>query len=192
MLNKFYDNPMAEPDLSCVDEMEEPQMWAPFYTTLIAPKLITLAMEDKKALALPGLWLGLPVLILLIAFLNLTFAPFVRRMDGRGATDTSGARLFVWLAATASLLTLCLFGAAFAATAEAGEMLMLFGLAPLAKYAAWSGVIAGILGLIALIKTLRAHLDALLAFGTLIGFSLTGIAAVALSLFLLSWGLGPF
>ena len=28
MLNKFYDNPSAEPDLSCVDEMEEPQIWA--------------------------------------------------------------------------------------------------------------------------------------------------------------------
>lgn len=192
MLNKFYDDPTADPDLSCVDEMEEPKMWAPLFTTNIAPRLAGMMVEDKKSLALPGAWLGLSALTVLIAFLNLTFAPIGRRIDARQAAGTSGARFYAWLAATLSVVALCIFGAAFAATAEAAEMLLIFGLPPWASFGAWSGFFAGFLGLFTLIKTLRAHLDIRLPFGTMLGLSLTGIAAMALSLFLFVWGLGPF
>jgi hypothetical protein len=192
MLNKFYDNPTADPDLSCVEEMEEPQMWAPLYTTSIAPRMAGMMMTDKKSLALPGAWFGLSALIVLFAFLNLTFAPIGRLIDGRDAVDTSGARFFAWLAATLALIALCVIGAAFAATAEAAEMLLIFGLPPWAAYGAWSGFIAGIVGLYALIRTQRTHWETRLPFGTMLGLSLTGIAAIALSLFMLSWDLGPF
>jgi hypothetical protein len=192
MLNKFYDDPAAEPDLSCVDEMEEPQMWAGVYTTPIVPRLVAMMLEDKKTLAAPGLWLGLSALVTLIAFFNLTFAPIGRRIDKRQAVDTAGSRTFAWLAATLSVLTLCLFGGAFAVTADASKMMVIFGLVPWAKYAAWCGLLAGIFGLITLIKTQRTHWEARLPFGTMLGLSLTGLAALALSLFLLSWGLGPF
>ncbi|GAB4193559.1 MAG: hypothetical protein Tsb002_24140 [Wenzhouxiangellaceae bacterium] len=192
MMNKFFDNPTAPPDLSCVEEMEEPQMWAPMYTTTIAPMLGGMAVEDRKSLVLPGAWFGLTVLTALIAFLVLTFAPIGRRIDSRQAVDTSGARLFAWLAATLSVVTVAIFAAAFAAAAEASEMLLLFGLPSWAAFAAWGGVLAGIVGLIALIKTLRKHMADRLPFGTMLGLSLTGLAAVALSLFLVMWDLGPF
>jgi pimeloyl-ACP methyl ester carboxylesterase len=192
MLNKFYDNPTAEPDLSCVEEMEEPLIWAPFYTTAIAPRIAGMMVEDKKSLLLPGAWFGLSTLVVLIAFLNLTFAPIGRRIDRRRACDTSGARFYTWLSATLSVVALCIFGAAFAATAEAAEMLLIFGLVPWASFGAWSGFFAGIIGLFALVRIVQAHMAKRLPFGTLLGLSLTGLAAVALSLFMLLWGLGPF
>ena len=71
------------------------------------------------------------------------------------------------------------------------SLLVIFGLVPWAKVGAWSGLLAGLLGLITLIKTLRAHRENRLPFGTMLGLSLTGAAALALSLFLLSWDLGP-
>ena len=37
MLNLFYDDPVGEPDLGCVEEMEEPEIFAPLYTSDIAP-----------------------------------------------------------------------------------------------------------------------------------------------------------
>ncbi len=192
MMNKFYDDPTAPPDLSCVEEMEEPKMWAPMYTTTIAPVLGGMMVEDPQSMLLPGVWFGLPLVILLIAFLVLTFAPIGRRIDKRQPADTSGARFFAWLAATLSVVSVGLFGAAFAATAEASEMLVILGLVPWASYAAWIGLIAGVVGLIALIKTLRKHMADRLPFGTMLGLSLTGISAVAISLFMLLWDLGPF
>lgn len=191
MLNKFYDNPTEPPDLSCVEEMEEPQMWAPMYTTTIAPVLGGMMIEDRQSVALPGAWFGLSVLIALIAFMTLTFAPIGRWIDKRQAVDTSGARVFAWLAATLSLVAVGIFAAAFAASAEASEMLLLFGLPPWAVFAAWSGVLAGLVGLFALFKILRKHMVDRLPFGTMLGLSLTGLAAVALSLFLFMWDLGP-
>jgi len=56
MLNKFYDNPTAEPDLGCVNSMEEPQIYAPLYVTNIGPRLIGVYAEDKEKLALPAAW----------------------------------------------------------------------------------------------------------------------------------------
>jgi len=192
MLNKFYDNPGDKPDTSCIEDMEEPQMWAPMFTTLVAPKLMAIMVEDKKKLALPGLWLGLSALISLIAFLVLTFAPIVRIMDKTRVTDTGGARLFAWLAAALSVVSLCVFGAAVAATVDAGEMLVLLGLAPFAKFGAWAGLLAGIMGLMTVFKTLRTRLESSLPFSTWFGFCTTGIAAIALSLFMQFWDLGPW
>lgn len=89
LLNKFYDNPNSDPDLSCVDEMEEPQIWAPMFITGLAPRLMVLLAEDKKALAIPAAWAGLSVIITLLAFLHLTLLPVGRMIDGRDAVDTS-------------------------------------------------------------------------------------------------------
>ena len=192
MLNKFYDNPDAEPDLGCVEEMEEPKIWAPMYTTEIAPRLMVMLAEDKKTLAIPAVWAGLSILITLIAFLYLTLSPLVRKIDGRPAVDTGGARGFAWLAALASVSTVSILGAAVAATADVSELLLIFGLVPWAQFGAWSGLLAGVLGLVTLAMTIRARWQNALPIGVLLGFLMTGGAAVGLSAFLLFWGLGPF
>ena len=192
LLNKFYDNPNGEPDLSCVDEMEEPQIWAPMFITGLAPRLLVLLAEDKKALAIPAAWAGLSVVIALLAFLHLTILPIGRMIDGRDAADTSGARGLAWLASFVSVVSVCILGAAFAATADTSELLLIFGLVPWAKFGAWGGLLAGLLGLGTLIATIRARLKMTLPIGTLLGLLLTGAAAVSLSAFLMTWELAPF
>jgi hypothetical protein len=131
-------------------------------------------------------------LIALIAFLHLTFAAIGRKIDGRPATDTGGARGYAWLAALLSVATVCILGAAVGVTADKSEMLLIFGLVPWASYGAWSGLLAGILGLITLIVTVRHQVKTGMPLVTLLGLVLTGAAAVGLSTFMLSWGLAPF
>jgi len=192
LLNKFYDNPGAEPDLSCVDEMEEPKIWAPMFTTRIAPRLMLMLIEDKKTLALPAVWAGSSILITLIAFLHLTFSAIGRKIDGAQAVAAGGARGYAWLAALFSVATICVLGAAVGITADTSELMLLFGIVPWAKYGAWIGIIAGVLGLITLFATFRTQSKSALPIGTLLGFVLTGGAAVGLSAFLLAWDLAPF
>lgn len=191
MLNAFFDNPEAEPDLSCVGEMKEPEIWAPMYLTSIAPRLVTLLIEDKKAIALPGAWAGLSILITLFAFLYLSIAPIGRWIDHRRAVITDGARIMAWLASTAAAISIVTLGAAIAMTADASEMLLAFGLVPWAKYGAWMGLFSGFLGLWTLLVTVRTQARISLPIGTLIGFILTGCAAIGLAAFILAWGLSP-
>jgi pimeloyl-ACP methyl ester carboxylesterase len=192
MLNKFYDDPTAEPDLGCVEEMEEPQIYAPLYTSSVVPRLAVLAAEDKKKLAIPGAWAGGSALVAIIAFVVLTFGPLARLFDGRVASRAGSARLFAWLAATASVAAVATLGAAVAATAKASELLPIVGFVPWARYGAWAGLLAGVLGLFTLVAAFRARKRFGLPGSPLLGFVLTGLAAVGLSSFLLAWGLGPF
>jgi pimeloyl-ACP methyl ester carboxylesterase len=192
MLNMFYDNPSAEPDLACVGEMEEPRIWAPLYVSRIVPRLLALMAEDKQKLAVPGGWAGASVLITLVAFLVLTFSPPIRWLDGRRPIKAGAARLAAWLAATASVAAVGIVGAAAAVTAEASEIMPLFGFVPWARYGAWCGVAAGVLGLLTLLATYRARRERGLPGSRVVGFALTGLAAVSLSAFMLFWGLGPF
>jgi pimeloyl-ACP methyl ester carboxylesterase len=192
MLNGFYDDPAADPDLACVEEMEPPQIWAPLYVSRILPRLLVLMAEDKKKLAIPGGWAGASALIALVSFLVLTFGPPIRWMDGRRGTRAGGARFVAWLAATASVAAVGILGAAVAATLEASEMLVLFGFMPWARYGAWAGLAAGVLGLLTLLATYRARREQGLPGSRTVGFALTGLAAIGLSAFMLFWGLGPF
>ena len=192
MLNRFYDDPEKEPDLSCLDEMEEPDIWAPLYVTRFAPRMMAVMGEDKKKLAAPAAWAVSSFLVLLVSFLYLSFAALVRRLDGRKAVDSAGTRVLAWLTALVSMAAIGVFGGAFAATAEASEMTPLLGLISWARYGAWLGLAAGVLGWITLAAAVRAHRAWPLPVGSLAGFVLTGIAAISLSAFLLAWDLGPF
>jgi hypothetical protein len=71
-------------------------------------------------------------------------------------------------------------------------MMPLFGFVPWARYGAWCGLAAGLLGLLTLLATYRARREQGLPGSRAIGFTLTGAAAVSLSAFMLYWGLGPF
>jgi pimeloyl-ACP methyl ester carboxylesterase len=192
MLNLFYDDPAAEPDLGCVDEMEEPEIFAPLYTSDIAPRLMILAAEDKKKLAIPGSWAGLSIIVSLAAFLVLTIGPLARRFDGRAAVAAGSARLFAWLSATVSVAAVGTLGAAIGVTAKASELLPVFGFVPWARYGAWAGLLAGILGLVTVLAAFSARRRHGLPGSPLLGFVLTGLAAIGLSSFMLTWGLGPF
>jgi len=191
LLNKFYDNPRAEPDLSCVEEMETPDLLGSLYRSSFVSRFIILAVEDKKKLPGVAAWGGLSVLLVLIAFLVLTFSPLLRRMNKREAVPAQGARLASWVASFLGTAALAVFGAAAAVSFELSELLLIFGMLPWAAIGAWSGVLAGVSGIVAIVLSVRARRQYALPSGSLVGFLLTGIAAVSLSAFLLTWGLGP-
>jgi len=192
MLNAFFDNPSAEPDLSCVDEMEMPDVYAPLFTTSIVPRLAVKAAEDKKSLIGPAIWAATSMLIPVIGFLVLTVAPIGRRIDKRSPAPTGWARVTTWMAAFFVVISIAVLGAAFAATYKASEVLLFFGLIPWAKWGAVAGLLAGIAGVAAVVRTVHAHISQKLPIGTLLGFLLTGLTAISMCVFLIAWGLGPF
>jgi len=98
-------------------------------------------------------------------------------------------RLLAWLSATTSVAAVGILGGAIAVTAKTSELLPLFGFVPWARWGAWLGFAAGVLGLITVVVAFRQQR---LPRSRVIGFALTGIAALGLGLFLYSWDLGPF
>jgi hypothetical protein len=96
------------------------------------------------------------------------------------------------LAASFSTLAIVVFAAAAGVTADASEILLLFGMVPWAWYGAVAGVFAGLAGLAAIGLTIRIRMQRSVPIGTLVGFLMTGLAAFGLSSFLLYWDLGPF
>jgi presenilin-like A22 family membrane protease len=97
-----------------------------------------------------------------------------------------------WLAATFATAAAVIFGAAVALTADASELLVLFGLVPWAWYGAVAGLLGGLFGIAVIVLTVRSRMKGKLPIGTLTGFLITGIAAVGLSAFLFYWDLAPF
>lgn len=191
LLNGFFDDPTAEPGLSCAEEMEAPDFIGPLYRTMFVPKLAVLALENEDNLPGVALWGGASVLFVVVGFIVLTFAPLVRRLEKRKPVPAGGARLATWGAAFSGTLALAILGAAAGASYALSELLPLFGFVGWGVYGAWFGMLAGLLGLVAVVLTIRARMADGLPFGTLTGFLLTAIAAVGLSTFLIVWGLGP-
>ena len=192
MLNKFYDNPNDKPDLSCVEEMEKPEFLAPIFRSNIAPRLLLLAVENKKALVGPVAWGGLSALIVLFAFIILILGAIGRKIDHRLPIEIGKARLSAVLASTSGFLSLVIFGAAFAVSAEASEILVLFGLVSWAKYGAVLGLLAGVFGLVVVWQIFLARKQKVLPIATLVGMLLTGIGCSSLSAFFIYWDLAPF
>lgn len=192
MLNKFYDDPTSEPDVSCVDDMEEPQMWAPLYTTSVAPKLAARYLDEPKKVAVPATWAIASLLISLLAFFKLTLAPLGRFIDGRRAADAGWARGMAWLASISATGSIGILGAAAAVTAQVSKPVLAFGLVPWARWGGYLAIVAVLLGLWSVVTTIRARRDVTFPFTSLVGFLLTGLAAIGMGSFILLWGLGPF
>lgn len=190
MLNSFFDDPEAEPDLSCVDENEAPEFLGSIYRTPFVPRMIVLAMENEDDMPKVATWAALSVGPLLVAFLVLTFAPLGRRLNRNTPAPAGGARLAAWITSFLGMAALAVFGAAAGVSFELSEVLLLFGMVPWAAFGAWFGLFAGLAGIVAIVLSVRARRGGLPT-GTLVGFLITGLSAISLSAFLLAWGLGP-
>jgi hypothetical protein len=68
----------------------------------------------------------------------------------------------------------------------------MFGMVPWGRYGAWLGLAAGLLGLLTLIAAFRARRNGRIGTGSMLGFLLTGAAAIGLSSFMLAFDLAPF
>jgi pimeloyl-ACP methyl ester carboxylesterase len=191
LLNKFYDDPTAEPDLSCVDEMEVPEFIGPLYQTSFTTRMAVLALENKDDLPKVGAWGGISVIPVLFGFLVLTFAPLVRRIEKRKPAPAGRARVVTWAAAFFGVAALSIIGAAMGVSAELSELILLLGMVGWGALGAWSGILAGLFGIAAVVLTIGARRQHALPLGTVAGFLLTGLGAISLSAFMLFWGLTP-
>ena len=191
LLNKFYDDPTAPPDLSCVDEMEAPEFIGPLYQTSFTTRMAVLALEDKDDLPKVGVWAGLSATPVLLGFFVLTFAPLVRRIEKRKPAPAGRARVATWGAAFFGTSAMAVIGAAIGVSAELSELILLLGMVGWGVLGAWSGILAGLFGIAAVVLSISARREHALPTGTLVGFLLTGLAAVSLSAFMLYWGLTP-
>ena len=191
LLNKFYDDPTAEPDLSCVDEMEVPEFIGPLYQTSFTTRMAVLALENKDDLPKVGAWGAFSVVPVIFGFLVLTFAPLVRRIEKRKPAPAGRARVVTWAASFFGTAALVIIGAAMGVSAEISELILLLGTVGWGALGAWSGMLAGLFGIAAVVLTIGARREHALPAGTLVGFLLTGIAAISLSVFMLYWGLTP-
>ena len=192
MLNLFYDNPSTDPDLTCVDEMEVPEFIGPLYQSTFGANLAMLALADKDDMPKVGAWFVFSYVPVVLAFLVLTFAPLVRRLDKRKAAEAGTARLATWVTAFFGTAAFAIVGIAMAMSAELNEFILLVGMFGWGVLGAWSGVLAGLSGIAAVALAIKARRDEALPLGSLVGFVLTGLAAVSLSAFMLTWGLIPW
>jgi hypothetical protein len=145
--------------------------------------------ETAPLLALAG---GLPASFLLNAFLIYLFAPAARIINGAGSVAAIGARpLALLTAASGSAAVLGLAGG-LGASAQANEFLLLVGILGSAKWAAWAGLIAGILGVALLFSTIRERGRSKMPIGVFSGLVITSLSAIGLAAFLARWDLLPF
>lgn len=187
-LNKFYDDPDGELDLSCVNDMKAPKFIGALYKTHALPRLAASVAEDQKNAVAPAVWAGLSAIILVFALAIYSLAPVARLINGSRAAPTLGARPLAWLTALTGTAALAGLGYAGYATNEASPFLFLVGLHPIARWFVFAGLGAGALGLAVLALTVRARRQAVLPVGVLIGLILTGAAATAFAAFLLVQG----
>ncbi len=189
MLNAFYDDPTAEPDLSCVGEMEAPDFYVPLFTTSFGPRAMVKALEDKKSLVGPGVWGGASIVIPLVAFLVLSIAPIGRRIDRRSAARAPWIRSMAWLAGLLVVVSATIIGSAIGVTFKSFEALLMFGLVPWARFGAIAGFLAGIAGVLTVVQVIRCRARYELPIGTFLGLLTTGLAAVSFAAFLIYWDL---
>ena len=191
-LTSFYDDPHGPLDTSCPDGMERPDFAGPLFETNALPKLIALVAEDEKQAAVPGLWLGLPALILIGGVFVYTLAPVARLINGAPGHPTGGARLLGWLTALLGASAVAGIGYGAYASYEANEFMLLVGLLGWTRWFALAGLAAGLTGLALLFMTVRARMNTALPVGVLIGLLLTGAAGIGVASWLAAWGFLPF
>ncbi len=198
VMTAFFDNPDVNAlDATCLEEGEPRPVYqnltwtkAPF----IAAGLMT---NQPESFVLPAVWLGGSVLALLIGAVMIPFG-FIGRLIDRTpvsviGADTGGARLTGWLAGLSGLVGFGLIGAGGYASSEISEVAVLAGLAAPAGAGMWLVLLSGVLGAVSFGLLIRAFLTGeRIRIGTLIGFAILALAAVALTSFAFVWDLTPF
>ncbi|WP_421785450.1 alpha/beta fold hydrolase [Hyphobacterium sp.] len=196
-LNAFFDNPDPQSvDAGCFETaVPEPEFVSLYHTDAIV-RAGLIAVDDPANLAPIGVWVGLSLLILLLSAFIYPIA-WLARLIGRQSAetlraDTGGARWLAWGAALAGVAFPALMGLGGYQAFEISEFAILAGLAGPAVIGAWLGLLSGLLGLLALVQLFRSRADGAVRFGTLTGVTLTGLAAISLTVFALMWDLTPF
>lgn len=196
-LNAFFDDPDPQAvDASCFETAVEEPEFVSLYQTDAIVRAGLIAVDDPANLAPAGLWAGLSLFVLFLSAFIYPIAWLARLIGGQPAADlkaaTGGARWLAWGSALTGLAFPALMGIAGYQAFEISQFAILAGLSGTAVIGAWMGLLSGLLGLLALVQLVRSRAAGPVRIGTLAGVALTGLAAVSLMVFAVSWDLTPF
>lgn len=197
VMTAFFDNPDVEAlDASCLEAGVSAPDYPRFVTTKAPERIVALLPGAPASFVAPGLWAGLPVLILASGFLLILLGFLARVVDRQPATemaaDTSGARLAAFATTITGLAGLGLLAAGGFAAYEITPLALLTGLLAPAQAGVWAILAAALLGLLTLLLLARAVGSGQVRFGTLIGFALIGLSGPALAALLAWLAIPPF
>ncbi len=193
-MNSFFDDPDAELDMDCVNEGEEAARYISSYlATDAAQHALILAETDEKRLAVHAGWIGASLAGSLIGLLVLPATWASRRIDRpkdrRPVARAGRARLWAGLAALAAVLYVAGLTIGGVMTSKVTPVMLLFGIAGPAPWAAWLGPLAALLGLWALVAAVLYRTA--LPRATTLGLLLTALASISVGVFGWVWGLWP-
>jgi pimeloyl-ACP methyl ester carboxylesterase len=198
VLNAFFDNPdPGALDASCLEEGVGAPEYLAFKATRAPILLGARAAENPKQLIAPGLWAGIPLLVLLFGLLAIPVSALGRRIDPLPADDRaqglSASRWLGFLTAISGVGFAALAAYGFYAGREVSEIAILAGLHPAGAAALWLSVATGLLGLLLLVALLRRRQSGgPIRIGPFVGLLLVGISGLALSTFAIAYDLSLF
>ncbi|MEO0971744.1 MAG: alpha/beta fold hydrolase, partial [Pseudomonadota bacterium] len=200
VLTAFYDDPgqdLAQLDASCFEEGPGAPEFTRYQTTDLPLKAASLlAHDDKKPLIIAGATAGTSALVLIIGLLLIPLSFFARLglFGGTGelAVGDGLTRLLAFMTALAGVGGLVVFGVGGAKAYEIAEESLVAGMAWPAPIAPALLLLAAVLGIALVVRTITVRRREPIRFGTVLGFVLMGVAAVTLCLTTLLWDLGPF
>lgn len=197
VMNAFFDNPDPQAlDATCLEEGVNQPDYVDFFTSSAVIRAGTMASDDPKTLAPAAIWFGLPLLMLIFSAIIYPLAWLARRISLNSAealsADTGGARWLAWFAALSGIAFPVLVGLGGYEASEISQFAIIAGMTSTASTGAWMALLAGVFGFLALVQLWRARAAGAVRIGSLIGIAITGLSAVALAAFAVSWDLAPF
>lgn len=190
-LNGYFDDPLADLDMECVEEGEDAAEYiAPYYRTGAAARALVMHEEREQRLQRHAIWGGASIGLSLAGLVVLLLAWISRRLNSQSLKPAGGSRFLVFLATGAAVTYAGGLGAAMYVTGEITEAMLLFGLVSWARWIAWLGPLAGVLGLFALVQCWRYR--ASIPPAARVGLLVASLAVVSVSIFGLVWDLWPF
>ena len=190
LMNRFFDDPDAPLDQECIDSGGEAADYiAPYFRTSVAVRAIVRQADNEDSLRLQAVVAGAILAIVLIGAVGLLSAWLTRRLSRSRVPAAGGARLLVFLAASATLAWLGGLTTAAWASQQITEALLLFGLVPWAMWFAWLAPLGLLLGLGGLIQTWRYK--ASFGMAARVGLSVVSAGSMGLTVYGIYWDLWP-
>jgi len=198
VMTDFFDNLDVDGlDATCLEEGEERPVFVKLKSTRAPFLAAGLVADAPQSFIAPMVWLGGSLFALLIGAVMIPLGFFGRIIDRTPVSvigaDTGGARLTSWLAALTGLAGFGMIGAGAYAASEISQVAVIAGFAAPAGAGMWLVLVSGVLGAVSFGLLVRGFLgEERIRIGTLIGFAILAIAAVALTSFAFVWDLTPF
>nr|WP_136252584.1 alpha/beta fold hydrolase [Ningiella ruwaisensis] len=197
VLNAFFDNPNPNNvDASCLEKGVGVPDYLEFVPTPAPILFASLASDAPKSFLIPGLWFGLPTLVLLLSLVLLPANFVLRRFASESIAEPvylKRLRLIGFLTTVSGLGFIALVAFGLYAASEVSEIAVIAGLHPYAWLAPWLAILTGLFGLYEIYDIAQHRMAGKRRpRRSQLGLCLVGIAGLALSLFAIVYDLSVF